>query len=80
MKILIDILSGIFKYSKKNVTITISIVVISIWITMNAMFYKTQVEKIPAMEQKVIEHDKICQIIPQMADDIRWLTRNRRGR
>lgn len=84
MKSVVEALIVIFQQGKKNDTIktsmAISLVVFAVWFGVKFSFYKTQVEKIPAIEKTVIDHDKVIQLIPQMADDIRWLTRNRRGR
>ena len=84
MKLLLETLSILFQNSRKNSTIrtsmAISLIVFAMWFGIKVAYYKTQVEKIPSMEQKIQDHDKIVQLIPQMADDIRWLTRSRRGK
>ena len=81
----------LFKQGSKNgrisTAIALALVLFSVWFTTKFSYYKGNIDRIPTIEKTLNDHDKVIQMIPnmsksmeQMADDIRWLTRNRTDR
>lgn len=69
----------LFQGARKNDTIktsvAITLIVAALWVGVKAAYYKEQIEKIPCIEQKVSEHEKVITAIPMIANDVQDIKR-----